>query len=72
VVLLAALSSGRSEQACADEPALEGAPHEKRRGSAGEQQRHNECVGLAATCIGGNLAARGERLALAGVTRSPG
>ena len=65
MVLVAALSSGRSEQACAHEPAPEGAPSHKRGCSCGQQQRHKECIGLAAPRIGDDLTAGCEQLAFA-------
>jgi hypothetical protein len=71
VVLLAAFSSGRTERACAHEPTPKGAPSHKRGCSCGEQQRYNECVGLAAARIGDKLTAGREQLALAGSPYSP-
>jgi hypothetical protein len=71
VVLLAAVNSSRSDQACPDGPAPEGAPGYKRGCSCGEQQRHSACAGLAAARIGDDLAARREQLALVGFAYSP-
>jgi hypothetical protein len=80
VVLLAAVSSCRSEHACAYEPTPEGAPGHKRGCSCGEQQRNKgcvgkqrnkECVGLAAARIGDDLTAGREQLPLAGFAYSP-
>ena len=65
MVLLAAFSPGRSERACADEPTPEGAPSHKRGCSCGQQQRHKECIGLAAARIGDDLTAGREQLAFA-------
>lgn len=71
MVLLAAFSSDRSNQACAREPAPEGARRDNRGCCASQRQRHNECVGVAAARIGDDLAARPEQLALAGFVYSP-
>jgi hypothetical protein len=71
VVLLSAFSSGRSERACAHETTREGAPSHKRGWSCGDQQRHNECVGVAAARVSDDLAARREQLALAVFACSP-
>ena len=70
MVLLAAFSSGRSEWAYAYEQKSEGAPSQKRGCSCGEQQRHHECVGLAAARIGNDLTAGREQLPLAGFAYS--
>jgi hypothetical protein len=71
VVLLVAFSSGRYKRACAHETTREGAPSHTHGCSCGDQQRYNECVGLAAARLTDDLAARREQLALDGVACSP-
>ena len=76
MVLLGALSSGRSDKAWAHEPAREGATGDERRCSAGEQQPHNECLGhnecfgFTAARLGDDPAEHCEQHVPAGVTYS--